>query len=383
MAGKRSIFEEVGQGSSPAPVQTGGIDRGTGGGRLATRLWVLLLLALVAALVVQGGLMRLFDTGLMIPGGWPLTGFLPPLTEADWAAAFARYQMTPEYLLQNKAMKLDVFKSAYLWPWSHVLLSRLSLLVWLLGFAGLGLAKRIPAGWSGRLLALGVLIGGQGLVGWWLVDSGQAEGVVDSSALRLAVHLGLAFLAMGLAGWFVLLLGRPEKDLLAARRNREGKLYGMTSGLMHFAFVQVVLGALVAGNNAGAAFPTWPLMNGSFFPADAFYAPGRPAWAAFVENPGMVQFVHRMVAYLLVAYGIVVWLKGRKSAHLATRRAYYAVGLMLLAQVGLGIAAVLTAGQLHAAVSHQVGAVLLWVLILRARHLAQYPIAGSIRKGTQ
>jgi cytochrome c oxidase assembly protein subunit 15 len=151
---------------------------------------------------------------------------------------------------------------------------------------------------------------------------------------------------------------------------------------MHFAFLQILLGALVAGIDAGRGFPTWPYMNGQFFPADAFYVPGRPAWAAFFENPGLVQFIHRMSGYLLFAFGVVVWLRGRRSAYLATRRAFNLVMAMMVAQVALGIWAVLSAAQLHVALTHQVGAVILWVLILRARHLSLYPIAGSIRKGT-
>ena len=137
-----------------------------------------------------------------------------------------------------------------------------------------------------------------------------------------------------------------------------------------------------AGIDAGRAFPTWPDMNGQFFPADAFYVPGRPLWAAFFENPGLVQFMHRMVGYVVFAFGVVVWLRGRQSAHAATRGAFHAVMVMLVAQVALGIATALTAAHLHVAITHQIGAVILWVLILRARHLSMYPVAGSIREGT-
>ncbi|MFD1809850.1 COX15/CtaA family protein [Gemmobacter lanyuensis] len=152
---------------------------------------------------------------------------------------------------------------------------------------------------------------------------------------------------------------------------------------MHFAFLQILLGALVAGIDAGRAFPTWPDMNGQFFPADAFYVPGRPLWAAFFENPGLVQFMHRMAGYLLVAFGVVVYLRGRKSAHGATRTAFLAILCMLILQMVLGIVTALTAAHLHVAITHQLGAILLWVLILRARYLSQYPVAGSIREGTQ
>ena len=174
---------------------------------------------------------------------------------------------------------------------------------------------------------------------------------------------------------------------MTARRGREGKLFGLSTGLMHFTFLQVILGALVAGIDAGRAFPTWPDMNGQFFPTDAFYVPdgnggSLPVWHAFFENPGLVQFIHRMTGYLLFAFALVVWLRGRKSSYRATRGAFNAVMGMMVAQVALGIAAVVTAAQADVAITHQVGAVILWVLIIRARHLAQYPVAGSIREGT-
>ncbi len=382
MAGKRSIFEEVAGGTKAAPV-AGVIDRGTGGARGAIRLWLLLIFALVTLMIMVGGLTRLTDSGLSITEWKPFSGALPPMSAADWTVEFDKYRASPEYQLQNSGMTLEAFKSIFWWEWGHRQLGRVIGLVWAVGFAAFYLTKRIPAGWTQRLLILGALGGAQGAIGWWMVSSGLKGQMVDVASYRLAVHLGLAFAILGLIAWYVLLLGRSETALLQARRNREAKLFGMTTGLMHFAFLQILLGALVAGIDAGRGFPTWPLMNGQFFPADAFYVPGRPLWAAFFENPGLVQFVHRMSAYLLFAFGIVVWLRGRKSAHHATRRAYDGMALMLLGQMALGIATVLTAAHVHVAITHQIGAVLLWVLILRARYLAQYPISGSVRKGTQ
>ena len=255
-------------------------------------------------------------------------------------------------------------------------------LVWALGFAGFLAARKIPVGWTRRLLAIGALIGVQGAIGWWMVSSGLTGAAVDVASYRLAVHLGLAFVILGLIASAVFLLGRRETDLMQARRGREDKLFRLSTGLMHFTFLQIVLGALVAGIDAGRNYPTWPLMNGEFFPSDAFVVPGRPVWAAFFENPGLVQFIHRMSGYLLFIFGVVVWLRGRKSAYQATRRAYHGVMAMMGLQVALGIATVLSAAALHPAITHQVGAVVLWVLILRARYLAAYPVAGSIRKGT-
>jgi cytochrome c oxidase assembly protein subunit 15 len=121
-------------------------------------------------------------------------------------------------------------------------------------------------------------------------------------------------------------------------------------------------------------------MGDGFFPPYAFDL--EPVWRNFFENAGLVQFIHRMSGYLLFAFGVVVWLRGRRSSYQATRGAFHAVMVMLVGQMALGIAAVLTGAHVHVAITHQIGAVILWVLILRARHLAQYPVAGSIREGT-
>ena len=211
--------------------------------------------------------------------------------------------------------------------------------------------------------------------------------MLDVASYRLATHLGLAFVILGVLGWQVLLLGRSEAALMTARRGGEARLFRLSTGLMHFAFLQILLGALVAGIDAGRAFPTWPLMNGTFFPADAFYLPdgegdSLPLWHAFFENPGLVQFMHRMSGYLLFVFGLVVWLRGRRSAYRVTQAAFHAVMAMLVAQMALGIATVLTVAHVHVAITHQIGAVVLWVLILRARYLAKYPVSGSIREGT-
>lgn len=391
MAQKRSIFEEVGS-EQPArpPVKAPGgglIDSRPKGARNAIRRWLIVLFLLVVGMVVVGGLTRLTDSGLSITEWRPVTGMVPPLSETDWAVEFEKYKATPQFALLNSQMTVDDFKSIYWWEWSHRQLGRLVGLVWAAGFLWFLLRKSIPPGWTGRLLGVGLLGGAQGAVGWLMVKSGLVGSMVSVASYMLAFHLGVAFVILGLLANYILLLGRSEAALMTARRGREGKLAGMATGLMHFAFLQILLGALVAGIDAGRAFPTWPLMGETFFPADAFYVPDGqggtlPLWHAFFENPGLVQFLHRMAGYLLFAFGIVAWIRGRKSAHGQTRFAFHMVMLMLVAQLGLGIVTVLTGAHLHVAITHQIGAVILWVLILRARHLAQYPVAGSIREGT-
>ena len=379
MAAKRTIFEEVGARAAPAP-QGGLIARDTSRARRAIRVWLAVLFALVAAMIAVGGLTRLTDSGLSITEWAPVRGAVPPLNAADWAAAFARYQATPEYQVQNRGMTLDEFRTIYWWEWAHRQLGRVIGLVWAVGFAAFLIAGAIPRGWTGRLLLVGALGATQAAIGWWMVSSGLSGNRVDVASYRLAMHLGLAFVILGLIAWYVLALARPEPELLRARRAREGRLFGLSTGLMHFAFLQILLGALVAGIDAGRAFPTWPLMGDGFLPPDPFQL--TPWWRNFFEDAGLVQFIHRMSGYLLFAFGVVVWLGGRRSAHRVTRGAFGAVLAMMLVQVALGIGAVLSGAQLHVALAHQAGAVVLWVLILRARFYSQYPLAGAIRKGT-
>jgi cytochrome c oxidase assembly protein subunit 15 len=381
MAEKRKLFEEVGATAQVAP--QGGLIEGNKGARRGIRAWLVALFLLVAMMIAVGGLTRLTDSGLSITEWKPVTGAIPPLSEADWVTEFNKYKATPEFQLQNSQMSMEAFKVIFWWEWAHRQLGRVVGLVWAVGFVGFLAARAIPPGWTGRLLGLGALGGLQGAIGWWMVSSGLVGEQVDVKSYRLATHLGLAFIILGLIAWYVFLLGRSETNLIQARRNSERKLVGLSTGLMHFAFLQILLGALVAGIDAGRGFPTWPDMNGQFFPADAFYVPGGGGvWHAFFENPGLVQFMHRMAGYLLFAFGIVVWLRGRHSAHSATRNAFHAVMAMMVAQMALGIITVLTAAHMHIAITHQIGAVILWVLIIRARHLSVYPVAGSIAKGT-
>lgn len=380
MAGQRKLFEDVGSETRGAAPQGGMIDAGKRGTRGAIRIWLFILFALVVAMIAVGGLTRLTDSGLSITEWRPVTGALPPLSDADWQVEFAKYQASPEYRLQNSHMDLAAFKSIFWWEWGHRQLGRVIGVVWAVGFLFFWAARRIPTGWTRRLLGLGVLGGLQGAIGWWMVASGLSGRMVDVASYRLATHLGLAFAILGLIAWYALSLSRPEAQLMQARRSREGKLFSLSTGLMHLAFVQILLGALVAGIDAGRAFPTWPLMGESFFPPDAFYVPeGGAAWRAFFENPGLVQFVHRMAGYLTLVFGAVVWWRGRGSAHPLTRGAFDLVAVVLLAQVTLGIVTVVHAAPLGLGLAHQLGAVALWVAVIRARHRSQYPIVQSVR----
>ncbi|MDF1801366.1 heme A synthase [Thalassovita sp.] len=379
MSQKRNIFEEVGadvpaERNAPAG---GMIDTGKRGARKGVRAWLMVLFALVAIMIVVGGLTRLTDSGLSITEWKPVTGAIPPLSEEDWQSEFAKYQEIPEFQLQNKGMNLSEFKEIYWWEWGHRQLGRTIGLVWALGFIGFALARAIPVGWTGRLVLIGALGGLQGAVGWWMVSSGLTGSMLDVASYRLATHLGLAFVILGLIAWFVFLLSREERDLIQARRGREAKLWGISTGWLHLAFVQILLGALVAGIDAGQSFTDWPLMGGQVVPPDAFSI--TPMWKNFFENPGLVQFIHRCTGYLLLIMGIMAFVKGRKSANAATRAAFTAAFIALCGQVALGIYTLLSGVQWHVAITHQIVAIGVWVLILRARFLSGYPITSKIK----
>ncbi|WP_294622679.1 heme A synthase [uncultured Roseovarius sp.] len=378
MSGKRSIFEEVGEAEAKREAPKGGmIDAGRRGARGAIRVWLMILFALVVVMIAVGGLTRLTDSGLSITEWKPVTGALPPMSAEVWEEEFDKYRAIPEYQLQNKGMSLSEFKVIYWWEWGHRQLGRVIGLVWAFGFFGFLVTRKIPPGWTGRLFFLGVLGGAQGAIGWWMVSSGLEGEMLDVASYRLATHLGLAFVILGFIAWYAMLLGREERELMQARRAREAKLFGLGTGLLHFAFLQILIGALVAGIDAGRSYTDWPLMAGGVLPPDFWIA--ELGLRNFFENPGLVQFIHRVTGYLLLVFGIMVWLKGRRSTHAATRAAFNAAFIALGAQVVLGIVTVLYVAAWQVAIVHQVLAVVLWVLILRARFLAQYPRAQSVR----
>ena len=378
MAEKRAIFEDVTTETRRGPVLSavGALDRSRGA-RRGIRLWLILLGALVCAMILVGGLTRLTDSGLSITEWKPVSGALPPMSDADWQAAFTEYQAIPQYQLQNKGMALAEFKRLYWWEWSHRQLGRIIGLVWAVGFVGFLLARRIPPGWTGRLLAVGVLGGVQGAIGWWMVSSGLQGTMLSVASYRLAIHLGLAFLILGLIGWYVFLLGRTESALLQARRIADPRLRRVAGGVLGLAFLQILIGALVAGIDAGRNYTDWPWMAGGFLPPGMWDL--TPAWRNLFENDGTVQFLHRITGYLLLLSGIAGWVVARRSPHPATRRAFGLMAAMLLAQVALGIATVMHSAPLDIAIFHQAGAILAFLLILRARFAARYPVEKGLR----
>ncbi|MBM3605502.1 MAG: heme A synthase [Alphaproteobacteria bacterium] len=379
---KRPVFQEVSDPQAARAVQTTGmIDARPKGARRAIRLWLMVLFVLVLAMIAVGGATRLTGSGLSITEWAPVTGTIPPLNAADWQREFDAYRQIPQYQEVNRGMSLSEFHYIYYWEWGHRLLGRVVGLVWALGFLFFWLTNRIPTGWVPRLLGLGALGGLQGAIGWWMVSSGLTEGMVRVASYRLATHLGIAFVILGLITWYALQLSRSEAELLRARRAGEAKLFSMSTGLLHLTFLQILLGALVAGIDAGRTYTGWPTMGGEWIPAAIWDT--ALGWRNFFENPALVQFIHRMTGYLLAIFAVVVWLRARRSPHPVTRGAFTVMIVAMAAQIGLGILNVMHAAPLHLALTHQLGAVALFALILRARHHARYPVETSIRGVTR
>lgn len=373
MAQKRSIFEEVAQSPDAVRAQTqpGAAEDRRSRSRRAIAVWLMLLFALVVVMIGVGGATRLTDSGLSITEWRPITGALPPLSAADWDAEFEKYKAIPEYQLVNRGMSLAEFKIIYWWEWGHRQLGRVIGLVWAVGFLWFLARRAIPPGWTRRLFILGLLGGLQGAIGWWMVASGLTGRMVDVAAYRLAVHLGLAFVILGLIAWYVFQLRRDEVGLLQSRRRALPGPRGWGAALVTVAFAQILLGALVAGLDAGRGYIDWPLMGGEILPSESFRI--EPVWLNFFENEALVQFNHRGLGYALAVLGVLAWLAGRRAPVRAVRQGWNWMMAALVAQIALGIVTVMHAAPVWLALPHQLLAVVLFVLILRARFLSIYP----------
>jgi cytochrome c oxidase assembly protein subunit 15 len=258
------------------------------------RAWLFSLTALVFAMVVVGGATRLTDSGLSITEWQPIVGSVPPLTEADWQDAFAKYKEIPEYQRVNQGMSLEQFKVIYWWEWAHRALGRLIGLVFALPFAWFWFRGRLPPGLAPKLLGVLALGGLQGFIGWYMVQSGLAERV-DVSQYRLALHLMLAFVIFGLLLWLALGLsagGTPVRLSPVGRAQQR-----VAPLLIALLLVQIALGAFVAGLKAGLTYNTWPLMDGKLIPDGLGTL--EPWYLNLFENVTTVQFAHRIVAYIL------------------------------------------------------------------------------------
>jgi cytochrome c oxidase assembly protein subunit 15 len=314
-------------------------------------IWLAAVAFLVLAMVVVGGATRLTGSGLSITEWKPVTGAIPPLSAADWADAFARYKTIPQYAQVNAGMTLGQFKAIYWWEWSHRLLGRLVGAAFLIPFVVLLIRREIPTRLILRCALLFALGGLQGLVGWWMVASGLVHRI-SVAPERLAIHLGLAFaLFVGLI-WTALdaWAGGARQTLPSPWGRRSALLLGLI-------YAQILLGALVAGNDAGLVDNDWPLMNGRLFPSD-YAGPG--FWATVAHSQAAVQLHHRLGAYVVLIAALACALGAWRSRYLPQASKAWALALAaaVVVQAGLGIATLMTRVPLALGLTHQLMAAL-------------------------
>jgi cytochrome c oxidase assembly protein subunit 15 len=335
----------------------------------AVGLWLLVIAAMIGLMVVVGGLTRLTGSGLSITEWQPVTGAIPPLTDAQWQAEFAKYQGSPQYEIINRGMGLAGFKAIYWWEWTHRLLGRLLGAVFLAPFLLFVWQKRVDRPLGVRLGVIFLLGAAQGALGWWMVQSGLAPSRVAVSQYRLAAHLGLAVLLFGYILWTALeVLGARRTRVAAVERFRPWAI-----ALAALVFVQMLLGAFMAGLDAGLAFSDWPTYGGLWMPPRLYDL--SPWWINHFENHALVHFQHRTAGYVVAA--LVLWLcigLGKSDAEKPVQIAGIHVLALTLAQIVLGIFTVTSKVAIPIAAMHQVVALLLfasalWLAFaLRARH---------------
>src|ERR1700704_2483371 len=297
----------------------------------AVRWWLTAIAVLIAIMVLVGGATRLTESGLSIVEWKPVTGTLPPLTQEQWTQAFEGYKTIPQYRELNAGMSLDEFKTIFWWEWSHRLLGRVIGVAYLLPFLWFLWRGALRADLKRRLWIIFGLGALQGAVGWWMVVSGLTQRV-EVSQLRLATHLVLALLIFAAIVWTLRRLGERQSFVASSRL----KITGMV--LLALTFVQLYLGALVAGLRAGRVYNTWPDIDGALFPSAARLFFEQPWWRNLFDNTLTVQFEHRMTAYALLVLALLhaVDAVAARAGTAVVRGAWWLVAAITL-QATLGI----------------------------------------------
>jgi len=324
-------------------------------------LWLAVMSVLILTMVMVGGATRLTESGLSMVDWAPVTGFIPPLSEADWQAEFLKYQTSPEYKLVNEGMTLAAFKTIYHWEFWHRNLGRFLGLAFAVPLVGFLVKGFVPKALAPRLFMLLILGGGQGALGWYMVQSGLVNEPAVSH-YRLAAHLSLALLLFSLVWWTTL-----DLLTLAPQKGTTFRYRALGIGFLCLLALQIVYGAFVAGLDAGHAYATWPDMEGQFIPDEAFA--GASLWDRLTQGQGTVQFVHRMLAYSVAAYAVFLALHlPRKIEDASIRLISRLLLLGVLGQIVLGILTLLNGVPVLLGTLHQGWAVLLLGLTLALLH---------------
>jgi len=341
----------------------------------AVKWWLIVVAALIAVMVLVGGATRLTESGLSIVEWKPVTGTLPPLSEAQWVQAFEGYKAIPQYRELNAGMSLHEFKTIFWWEWSHRLLGRVIGAVYLLPFLhflwrgafGAELKKRL---WV--IFALGAL---QGAVGWWMVASGLTQRT-EVSQYRLATHLVLALIIFASIVWTLRRMRARPEPVVPARLKFTGV------ALLALTFVQIYFGALVAGLRAGKVYNTWPEIDGAFIPSAARLWFEEPWWRNLFDNALTVQFEHRMTAYALLMLAVLHAIDAMRSrAGTAIIGGAWSLVAAIILQAALGILTLLHQVPIDLALAHQaVAIVVLTLAVLQTERLVARPVAHDRQK---
>jgi cytochrome c oxidase assembly protein subunit 15 len=310
---------------------------------LALSRWLLVVAGLVFLMVVVGGITRLTESGLSITEWKPISGAIPPLTHEDWQRAFDLYKQTPEYREINgpAGMDLAAFKFIFFWEWVHRLIGRLIGIAFALPLAWFAWKRAIPKGYGWRLVALLLLGASQGALGWYMVVSGLSERT-DVSHFRLSAHLLLALFLFAALIWTALDFRR-----LALAGEPPARLTAPAISTLAILLIQLLLGAWVAGLNAGYVASGWPLMQGRFFPEGVDWSKG--VLFALTNDPFLLHFLHRWWAWVVVAALVVFTRKVKPRDRKASTAIHSAFGTQIL----LGIATVMSGMHIAPAVLHQ------------------------------
>jgi len=332
------------------------------------RLWLYAVAALIFAMVLVGGATRLTESGLSIVEWKPVTGALPPFGETAWAAEFDKYKTIPQFRHLNTGMTLAEFKTIFWWEWTHRLMGRLIGAAFLLPFLWFLMRGWITGGLRWRLWSIFSLGALQGAVGWWMVASGLADRV-EVSQYRLATHLILACVIFSACVWTAARLA-PRAEVESLRRTR---LFSLT--LLALVLAQIYLGALVAGLRAGLIYNTWPLIEGTFIPDAGKLWFEQPWWRNLFENTLTVQFMHRMMAYLLWVLALL-WVVHvvRRASDRGVRLFAYKIAVAVTIQALLGIATLVHQVPIGLALAHQAMAIVVLTLVtVQAASLRRQP----------
>jgi cytochrome c oxidase assembly protein subunit 15 len=331
----------------------------------AIRWWLVAIASLIAIMVLVGGATRLTESGLSIVEWKPVTGALPPLNQEQWTQAFDAYKTIPQYRELNAGMNLAEFKTIFWWEWSHRLLGRVIGVAYLLPFLWFLWRGAVSADLKRRLWLIFGLGALQGAVGWWMVASGLSQRV-EVSQVRLATHLVLALLIFAAIVWTLRrLVDRPPSAA-------PSRLKIIAVALLVLTFVQLYLGALVAGLRAGKIYNTWPDIDGGFIPSAARLFFEAPWWRNLFDNTLTVQFEHRMVAYALFVLAVLHLLdavRSRAGTSVVNGALWLAAAVTL--QATLGILTLLNQVPMHLALAHQAVAIaVLTLAVFQVERLA-------------